>query len=113
MKRSGTSWTANFTPIPRYPAATAANRLRVPKLILFTSNFRIGLIGRTAQGAVVPIYKLIQRGVFPPELVTMMGEVFEDLVKTLELTDHNDAATQFVAHKVVELVQGGERDPVR
>jgi hypothetical protein len=23
-------------------------------------------------GAVMPIYKLIQRGVFPPELVTMM-----------------------------------------
>jgi hypothetical protein len=51
--------------------------------------------------------------VFPPELVMMMGEVFEHLLKTLKLTDRNDAAAQFVAHKVVELVQGGERDPMR
>jgi len=58
----------------------------------------------------MPIYKLIQRGVFPPELVAIMGEVFEDILKTLNLTDRNDAVTQLVAHKVVELAQNGERD---
>jgi hypothetical protein len=61
----------------------------------------------------VPIYRLIQPGVFPPELVAMMGQVFEDVLKTLNLADRNDPVTELVAHKVLELVQSGERDRVR
>jgi hypothetical protein len=60
----------------------------------------------------VPIYKLVQPGVFPPELVAMMGEVFEDILKTLNLADRNNPVTELVAHKVIELVQSGERDRV-
>jgi hypothetical protein len=61
----------------------------------------------------MPIYGLIQRRVFAPELVTTMGEVFEDLLKTLEVSDRNDAVAELVAHKVIALVQSGERDPDR
>jgi hypothetical protein len=61
----------------------------------------------------VPIYRLIQKGVFAPDEVAMMGDVFEDVLKTLGLVDREDPATQLVAHKVIELVQSGERDPAR
>jgi hypothetical protein len=61
----------------------------------------------------MPIYRLIQSGVFSPELVSMMGEVFEDILKRLNLADRNDPVTELVAHKVIELVQSGERDRVR
>jgi hypothetical protein len=61
----------------------------------------------------MPIYRLTQSGVFPPELVAMMGQVFDDVLKTLNLADRNDPVTELVAHKVIELVQSGERDRVR
>jgi hypothetical protein len=43
----------------------------------------------------------------------MMGEVFEDVMKTLKLTDRADPITELVAHKVIELVQSGERNSAR
>jgi hypothetical protein len=61
----------------------------------------------------MPIYRLVQTGVFAPELVAMMSDVFEDVLKTLGLVDREDPVTQLVAHKIVELVQSGELDPVR
>jgi hypothetical protein len=39
-------------------------------------------------GAAVPIYELITRqGVFTPEEVTMLANVFEDVLRTLGLVD--------------------------
>ena len=61
----------------------------------------------------MPIRRLIEPGVFAPELVTMMGNVFEDVLKTLGLKRRDDPVTTLVAHRIVELVQTGERDPVR
>jgi hypothetical protein len=61
----------------------------------------------------VPIYRLIQTGVFAPEVVAMMGDVFEDVLKTLGLVDREDPITQLIAHRIVELVQSDEDDPVR
>jgi hypothetical protein len=61
----------------------------------------------------MPIYRIIRPGVFAPELVAMMGEVFEDVLKTLGLVDREDPVTQLIAHRIIELVQSGERDPVR
>ena len=61
----------------------------------------------------MPIHDLIQPGVFAPELVTMMGNVFEDVLKTLGLKYRDDPVTTLVAHRVIELVRNGERDPVR
>jgi hypothetical protein len=61
----------------------------------------------------VPIHDLIQPGVFSPELVTLMGNVFEDVLKTLGLNYRDDPVATLVAHRVIELVRNGERDPVR
>lgn len=61
----------------------------------------------------MPIYSLLEGRAFDLEVVAMMGEVFEDVVKTLGLVDRKDPATELIAHRVVELVRSGERDPVR
>jgi hypothetical protein len=42
-----------------------------------------------------------------------MGDVFEDVLKTLGLKRRDDRVATLVAHKIIELVQSGERDPVR
>jgi len=44
----------------------------------------------------MPIHRLIQSGVFDPEVVTMMGEVFEDVLKTLGLVDREDLSTTLI-----------------
>jgi hypothetical protein len=49
--------------------------------------------------------------VFTPDQVAMMGDVFEDVLQTLGLVDRDDPAAQLVAHRIVELVQSGVRDP--
>jgi hypothetical protein len=61
----------------------------------------------------VPIHELIQPGVFSPELVALMGNVFDDVLKTLGLGDREDPVTTLIAHRIIELVQSGEHDPVR
>ena len=61
----------------------------------------------------MPTRRLIEPGVFAPELVTMMGNVFEDVLKTLGLKRGDDPVTTLIAHRIVELVQGGEQDPER
>ena len=61
----------------------------------------------------MPIYRFIQTGVFTPDQVAMMGDFFEDVLATLGLVDRKDPATQLVAHRIVELVQSGERDRAR
>jgi hypothetical protein len=45
--------------------------------------------------------------------VTLMGDVFEDILKTLGLVDRDDPVTTLIAHRIIELVQSGEHDPVR
>jgi hypothetical protein len=61
----------------------------------------------------VPINSLLQGRAFDAEVVAMMGEVFEDVAKTLGLIHRKDPVTELIAHRVVELVQSGEGDPVR
>jgi hypothetical protein len=61
----------------------------------------------------MPIRRLLERHVFPPELVITLGEVFEDVLKTLSLSNREDPVTELVAKKVIELAQGGEHNPVR
>lgn len=61
----------------------------------------------------MPIRRLIEPGVFAPELVAMMGNVFEDVLKTLGLKRRDDPVTTLIARRIVELVQSGEHDPAR
>jgi hypothetical protein len=61
----------------------------------------------------MPIHRLLNQGAFEPEDIATMAEVFEDVLKTLDLVDRTDPITELVAKKVIELVQSGVRDPVR
>ena len=62
----------------------------------------------------MPIYEILRRqGVFAPEEVAMLGNVFEDVLQTLGLVDRKDPLTEMVAKKLVELATAGMRDPRR
>jgi hypothetical protein len=45
--------------------------------------------------------------------MALMGEVFEDVLKILGLSDREDPSTTLIAHKIIELVQSVEHDPAR
>jgi hypothetical protein len=63
-------------------------------------------------GAAVPIYEILRKqGVFTPEEVAMLGDVFEDVLKILGLVDRKDPLTIAVAQKVIELRAGGYATP--
>jgi hypothetical protein len=63
---------------------------------------------------VMPIYRLLQNETtFEPEVVTLMGEVFEDALRSLGLVDRTVPLAELIAKTVIELAQYGERDPVR
>jgi hypothetical protein len=62
----------------------------------------------------VPIYELLRRqDVFAPEDVTVLGNVFEDVLRTLGLVDRMDPLTVMVAKKMIELATAGIREPDR
>jgi len=61
----------------------------------------------------VPIYELLRKGVFTPDDVVMLGNVFEDVLQTFGLVDRKDPLTEMVAKKLVELATSGIRDPAR
>jgi hypothetical protein len=44
---------------------------------------------------------------------TMLGEVFQQVLRTLGLADRADQATELVARTLIEFAQTGERDPAR
>jgi hypothetical protein len=61
----------------------------------------------------MPIYRLLQRELFEPEVNTLLVEVFEDVLTALGLVQRVDSVTELVAEKIIELAHAGERDPDR
>jgi hypothetical protein len=62
----------------------------------------------------MPIYALFRnQGVFTPEEVTVLGNVFEDVLRRLGLVDRNDPLAEMIAKKVVEFATAGIREPDR
>jgi len=49
----------------------------------------------------VPIYRLFALGAFEPEMIATMGDVFEDVLRTLGLVDREDPLTTMIARKVI------------
>jgi hypothetical protein len=60
------------------------------------------------------IYRLLHQAPFvaDPELVHLMGRVYEDVVKAVGL-DRGHPRSELIARKVFELTKAGERDPAR
>jgi hypothetical protein len=63
----------------------------------------------------MPIYEILGRqgGVFVPEEVAMLGNIFEDVLQKFGLVDRKDPMTEMVAKKLIELATSGIRDPAR
>jgi len=62
----------------------------------------------------MPIYEILRtQGVFAPEELTVLSNVFEDVLGTLGLVDRKDPITVLVAKKVIELATTGIREPDR
>ena len=60
------------------------------------------------------LYRLLNaQGVFQPEQVAMMGDVFEEVLKALCLVDRQDPLVDMIARKIIELAQTGVLDRVR
>jgi hypothetical protein len=66
------------------------------------------------QGNDMPIlYRMLQAQAFDPEVVEMLSECFERVLKDLSLSSRTDPITTLVAERVIECAKSGERDPVR
>jgi hypothetical protein len=76
---------------------------------------RKALVCDAARGLAMPIYKLLQRqAVFMPEELTVLSNVFEDVLGTLGFVDRkDDPMTELVAKKVIELAAAGILEPNR
>ena len=62
----------------------------------------------------MPNYEILRRqGVFAPDEVSMLSNVFEDVLQTLGLVDRQDPLTDRAAECLVEYAKTGIRDPER
>ena len=60
----------------------------------------------------MPIRPLLEGGSFSPEEVAALAAAFEDCLLALRLADRSDPAVTVVAKRVIDLAQGGTRDPI-
>jgi hypothetical protein len=62
----------------------------------------------------VPIARLLpETAAFGPDEILCMTEAYEDALGSLRLVDRNDAVTEIVARKIIDIFRTGERDPQR
>jgi len=50
---------------------------------------------------------------FDPETIRVMGLAYEMALVALRLADRGDLANEVLAHRIMDLAKGGERDPER
>ena len=56
----------------------------------------------------MPIYRLLRDQAFGPEEIKILGDAFEDALRTLRLVNRDDPATEIVAKKIIELNLQGD-----
>ena len=61
----------------------------------------------------MPIRQLLDNAAFNPDEVVLLGRVFEDTLRAMNLSDRTDPVTTLVAKKIIELAAQGERDAAR
>ena len=62
-------------------------------------------------GLAVPIVPFLKGQAFDSDAIRVMAVAFENVRITLGLKDRQDAATEIIAAKIIELAQTGERNP--
>ena len=61
----------------------------------------------------MPINRLLKSGAFGPDEIEVLSNAFEAALRELKLVDRTDPVAEWVAKRIIELAQQGERDPVR
>ena len=61
----------------------------------------------------MPLLRLLENQAFGPDEIAVMETAFEEALRELGLTDHEDPATLMVAQRIIESAKQGERDPAR
>ena len=61
----------------------------------------------------MPLYRLLQDHTFDADAVKAMSVAFEDACRILRLAQRTDSLRYFVARKIIECAQTGERDPIQ
>ncbi len=59
------------------------------------------------------IVPCLRDGAFEPDDIKAMSMAFDDVCKTLNLTDGAKAAREVIAERIIELARRGERSPTR
>lgn len=59
----------------------------------------------------MPITPFLRGQAFDPDTVEVLGKAFVTTCEALGLVDREDAMTQLVAEKIIELAQRGFRNP--
>lgn len=59
------------------------------------------------------IYRILQNSPFAPEDISRLVAAYEAALQALGLADRNDALTELVARKIIEIGQTGVRDPLQ
>jgi hypothetical protein len=75
------------------------------------SDKQVGRRPPVKLGCVVPITPFLRGQAFDPETVEAMGKAFVTTCESLGLSDRDDAMTQLVAQKIIELAQRGLKNP--
>ena len=57
------------------------------------------------------IHPLIARGCFEPETTKLMGEVFDEMIRSLDRFGRPRIVQEAVARRIIDVVGDGERDP--
>jgi hypothetical protein len=60
-----------------------------------------------------PLGQIFKYEPFQPEHISVMGHVFEDVLRTIGGVNRQDPLAEKVAKKVIELAQTGDCDPLR
>jgi hypothetical protein len=62
---------------------------------------------------VVPLYRLLEKSAYGPEMIEAMSLAFDEACASLGLAKRADPLRELVAHKIIEFAVLGERDPIR
>jgi hypothetical protein len=59
------------------------------------------------------IYRLLQGAAFDADDIRIMSAAYETALERVRLKNRQDPLTELIAHKIIEVYQNGERDPVQ
>ena len=61
----------------------------------------------------MPIYRLLQEAAFEADEIRRMTAAYEAALELVRLVDRQDALTELIARKIIDVYRAGEHDPPR